>query len=153
MNHGDPIRFAFVGSTGATSKAMLCFLPGSNTPYTPQPTDFFYLTSLVANEDVGSAASGSVVVVSSTGISYAQVAASTLLAIMGLGGGSADSFWHEGASEAFGPPQGVVPSVVADPSSSTYNLFVSGTGFVVHSPGYTQPWQKTAVAGGEIPHG
>jgi hypothetical protein len=97
---------------------------------------------MISNE-----AAGNTYVVSSTGITNAQLSSSTLL--LSFSGATAASFWHEELSEALSPPQGIVPSVLG--SSSTAVQAISGTGFVVHSPGYTQPWQITNVPGQQIP--
>ena len=150
--HGDPLRFAFVGSTGNTSKAMSLFVPGSNTPYVPLPTDYFYLTSFVATNGLATSTTGTdnneIDIVSSTGITFAQVAASTLIAACAC---YASIVWDEWNSEAFSPPQGVVPSVISDPTTSTQIWKVTGTGFVVHAPGFIQAWQQTSVPGNPIP--
>jgi len=133
MQHGDPIRFGFVGSTGSTSVPLGTFVPGSNTPYVPLSTDWFYLTSL----NVFTLGTYGVVIVSSTGMTYAQLTSSTLLlpfnSQIDLG------FWHSDGSEAVCGPQGVVPSVLTAPYDSTAINTIGGTGFVVHGPGTGKP--------------
>lgn len=134
--HGDPLRFAFVGSTGSTSVPLGVFIPGSNTPYIPSPTDFFYLESLIA----WSPDNATMSVVSATGITFAQITSSTILLSFNPGLG----FWEDVSSEALSGPQGVVPSVIA--SISTAMCLVGGTGHVVHSPGTSRPsWMAPAL--------
>ena len=135
MNNGQPLRFAYVGTAGSTSQPFSVFLPGSNNSYTPLSTDFFYLTSMTVTSGY------SVAICSSTGITAAQITASTLL--LALYPGTGIGFWHEEGSEAVAPPQGIVPSII-DTLDSTNVLVAAGTGYVIHSPGTSVPsWMAT----------
>ena len=141
MVHGDPIRYAFYGSTGSTSQSIQLFVPGSNSTYSLLPTDFLYLDSFngSAISATGTAlANGFIGALLSAPAGQSTILQSTLM----LPFGTAGTDWHSGHSEGMSGPQGVLPSVLGNPISangSTANLAVAGTGFVVHAPGVTRP--------------
>jgi hypothetical protein len=146
MGHptGDPIRWAFYGSTGSTSQAISLFYPGTNSTYTLLATDFVYFTSFMEcvlgnNVTAANGTGGWALLSLAAGATSTSFAASTLLMTGGSAATSAHLWAAADMSEAISGPQGVLPSILASPTNSTIFYAVVGTGFVVHSPGTARP--------------
>jgi len=130
---GDPVRFAFVGSTGSTSKA-LQFFNYDGVPYVIGPQDYFIFVSLNI-----SATSAVEAVILNDMAGASTVFTSTLLLSFGASD-TTTAIWHDEATQAMASSPGLTPSVLCVADSSTIPLYVSGTGFVQHLPGFSRPW-------------
>ena len=141
MPNGMPVRWNFIGSTGATSQPIQLYLPGTNTQYTLAANDWLTLMTMNISADTAGQA-----VILSAPAGTSVINNSTLLISFG-GTDTATGEWHDECSNAMCGPQGVLPSILGVSTSSTTFFYVSGTGFVEHGPGYQTP--NTQVNAGQ----
>ena len=144
--NGQPVRWNFLGSTGSTSQSINIYLPGSNTLYNFQANDWMYFTSF--EESVISGVVTAPWYILSAPAGQTTITASTVLLTGGCAADGAHYWTDSSNSEAISGPQGILPSILFTSSTGTA-LFtcVTGTGYIVHGPGYQTP--NTQVNAGQ----
>jgi hypothetical protein len=143
--HGDPVRFsAFAFSGITTSVALAIYAASSNVPYNFLPTDYLVIDNFTIA--VANAAANSIGAILNTAGGSASASSSTILSAFGVAT-TTPVYWGDSAQmEGMSGQQGVIPSVFVFTGASggstagSATLVLAGTGRIIHSPGYSQPW-------------
>jgi len=143
MRQGDPVRLCFYGSTGSTSKSLSLFSPGTAATYYFQSTDYLVMTSMsiTCSQETNPSAESYMLNLPAGATQSAVNSSTVMLTATHSGPGQ---FWNDALSDAMGGSQGIIPSILANPTDSTQILAWCGTGYVIHSPGTSVPsWMAT----------